>query len=201
MMTKKLLKEVRVRDILDAAQIEFTERGYDQASMERIAARAGLTKGGLYHHFNSKDQILAAVNDLFQEPITQIIRDALSKSGPAESLHHYIQEYLGYWMNHQGDIQIFLMYMTRALSNPAMLATLKDYYAQELSFFEQIYSSGIESGDFLRHDPKSMALALTSALDGIIAYLLAVQDLSLDRVLEVFDQIFIRSVCMQPPSS
>ena len=50
--------------ILRAAQELFAERGYDGASAEAIAARAGVAKGLIFHHFGSKaDLYLAAVAD------------------------------------------------------------------------------------------------------------------------------------------
>ncbi|MFF7125848.1 ScbR family autoregulator-binding transcription factor [Streptomyces sp. NPDC016566] len=47
--------------ILEAAAAVFGERGYDAASTNEILARAGLTRGALYHHFPSKESIAAAV--------------------------------------------------------------------------------------------------------------------------------------------
>lgn len=47
--------------ILDAALAEFTTKGYRGSSVNAIAQRAGITKSGLLHHFESKDALLAAV--------------------------------------------------------------------------------------------------------------------------------------------
>lgn len=49
------------RSILEAAAAVFGERGYDAASTNDIIARAGLTRGALYHHFPSKEAIAAAL--------------------------------------------------------------------------------------------------------------------------------------------
>jgi len=49
------------RSILEAAADVFGERGYDAASTNDILARAGLTRGALYHHFPSKEAIAAAL--------------------------------------------------------------------------------------------------------------------------------------------
>jgi AcrR family transcriptional regulator len=49
------------RALLSAARHEFATRGYAQASLDDIAARARLTKGALYHHFASKAAVLTAV--------------------------------------------------------------------------------------------------------------------------------------------
>jgi AcrR family transcriptional regulator len=47
--------------ILDAAYALFRRRGYSRVSMDEIAAATTVTKRTLYYHFESKDQLLAAV--------------------------------------------------------------------------------------------------------------------------------------------
>jgi AcrR family transcriptional regulator len=47
--------------ILDAARACFEEHGYAATTIELIAARAGASNGSIYHHFGSKDGILAAL--------------------------------------------------------------------------------------------------------------------------------------------
>lgn len=58
---QRLAPEVRVLQILDAAMVEFSERGFNAARMDDIASRCGLSKGGLYAHFSSKEQIFKAL--------------------------------------------------------------------------------------------------------------------------------------------
>ncbi len=41
--------------------VEFSERGFNAARMDDIASRCGLSKGGLYAHFSSKEQIFKAL--------------------------------------------------------------------------------------------------------------------------------------------
>nr|WP_246253939.1 helix-turn-helix domain-containing protein [Comamonas jiangduensis] len=47
-----------MQHILDAALAEFSRQGYNAARMEDIARSAGLSKGGLYAHFPSKESLL-----------------------------------------------------------------------------------------------------------------------------------------------
>ncbi|PRA79434.1 TetR/AcrR family transcriptional regulator [Microbacterium sp. MYb66] len=46
------------RGLLDAAIAVFNESGYDATSVAALAARLGLSKAALYHHFSSKEEIL-----------------------------------------------------------------------------------------------------------------------------------------------
>src|SRR5436305_14657228 len=56
--------EATRRRILDAAYRLFYERGFSRVSVDEIAELAGFTKRSLYYHFESKDELLAAVLDL-----------------------------------------------------------------------------------------------------------------------------------------
>jgi TetR/AcrR family transcriptional regulator, mexJK operon transcriptional repressor len=47
--------------ILDAAQRLFLDEGYAATSMDAVAARAGVSKATIYAHFESKDQLFAAI--------------------------------------------------------------------------------------------------------------------------------------------
>ncbi|WP_171164497.1 ScbR family autoregulator-binding transcription factor [Streptomyces sp. I05A-00742] len=51
------------RTILEAAAAVFDERGYDAATITEILARAEVTKGALYFHFASKEELALAVID------------------------------------------------------------------------------------------------------------------------------------------
>ena len=48
--------------IVTAARL-FVEKGYEQTSVQDILDATGLSKGGLYHHFKSKEQILDPVRE------------------------------------------------------------------------------------------------------------------------------------------
>ena len=49
--------------ILEVAVGLFNEQGYDATSVADLALRLGLTKSALYHHFDSKEQLLAEALD------------------------------------------------------------------------------------------------------------------------------------------
>ena len=49
----------RPGELLDAALRVFAARGYRNASLEEVAAAAGVTKGAVYHHFTNKEQLLS----------------------------------------------------------------------------------------------------------------------------------------------
>lgn len=62
-------------ELLAAAEELIADRGYAAASLDRIARTAGVSKGALYHHFESKDDLLLALLEVrFQERIDAAAR-------------------------------------------------------------------------------------------------------------------------------
>jgi AcrR family transcriptional regulator len=57
---KRLPREVRERQILDAAVQVFSERGYHEASMDEISDVAGVSKPMIYAYLGSKEDLFAA---------------------------------------------------------------------------------------------------------------------------------------------
>ncbi len=63
-MARNKYPEVTVEKILDVAQRLFLEKGYDNTTIQDIVDHLdGLTKGAVYHHFKSKEEIMDAVGD------------------------------------------------------------------------------------------------------------------------------------------
>ena len=80
------------QEILRTAARLFQQRGYDATSMNDVAAALKLSKGGLYHHFQSKDEILFEIMNHAME-ITQelVIAPVRRITGPEERLRALIR--------------------------------------------------------------------------------------------------------------
>ena len=63
-MSRNKYPEETVERILDTTQRLFLEKGYEQTTIQDITDNlGGLTKGAIYHHFKSKEEIIDAVSD------------------------------------------------------------------------------------------------------------------------------------------
>ena len=60
-MARQVRSEATRRKILDAAIDLFSQVGYAAAGLGEIIERAGMTKGALYHLFDSKDALATAI--------------------------------------------------------------------------------------------------------------------------------------------
>ena len=60
-MQKKYDSKVTIETILTVSTKLFLEKGFDKTSMRDIAEAANVSKGAIYHHFKSKDDVINAV--------------------------------------------------------------------------------------------------------------------------------------------
>jgi AcrR family transcriptional regulator len=81
---RRLTKEERRSRILEAAAGIFSERGYEAASIDEIADRAGITKPVVYDHFSSKRQLYVSLLELYTGELFAFMSRRVLAEGSAE---------------------------------------------------------------------------------------------------------------------
>ncbi len=88
-MARQVRSEVTRRKILNAAIDVFGEVGYAAAGWNTIIDRTGMTKGALYHHFDSKESLASAIIEEGADTIFIAFRKVCGTSSPAlENMIH-----------------------------------------------------------------------------------------------------------------
>lgn len=106
--------------ILNAALEEFSQKGYEGASLSTVCAEKGLSKGIVYHYFKDKDEIyLLCVRTCFDQAADWLQGEMERCFGPPEErLRHYFDARLRFFANHPVCQGIFA---GAALNPPAHL--------------------------------------------------------------------------------
>jgi len=79
MRSRKPGKRARTRaTLIDAAAAVIGEKGYDRASLEDIAARAGMTRGAVYGNFRNKEELFLALVAAKWQPIVPPLKPGVS---------------------------------------------------------------------------------------------------------------------------
>lgn len=81
----------REHDILDQAEIAMLEEGIRQVSVDAIAARAGVGKGTIYKHFDSKQQVWVALVVRGYDHLTEVLGRV---NDPVQSVHDWMEAQL-----------------------------------------------------------------------------------------------------------
>lgn len=83
-MARNRYPEVTVEKILETARRLFMEKGYEETTIQDIVdGLGGLTKGAIYHHFKSKEEIMDAVSDqmFFENNPFEAVRNRTDLNG------------------------------------------------------------------------------------------------------------------------
>jgi AcrR family transcriptional regulator len=148
--------------LLDAATELFGTAGFDATSVQSIVERAQVTKGGFYHHFESKQALLHEIHERFIEYHLERMRELLAEPGvPAEDLlRRLIRDILVVgavrWRN---DIEIFYQ-ERRQLEGERYAAVLRKRHEFEGHVLEVI-QRGVAEGVLVDSgDPKVVAFGI-----------------------------------------
>ena len=88
-MVPQARSETTRRKILDAAIDVFSEVGYAAAGLGEVIERAGMTKGALYHHFESKEALATAIIEQGTNLTSDAFRHVCESTSPAlENMIH-----------------------------------------------------------------------------------------------------------------
>jgi AcrR family transcriptional regulator len=80
--------------LIDVAVRLFTERSFAGTSLQMIADEMGITKAAVYHHFRTREELLAAVVDPVLEELRLVIEAAETKRTPHARAEHMLAGYV-----------------------------------------------------------------------------------------------------------
>src|SRR6267143_6099545 len=134
-------------DIVSAAAKVFRTKGYHAATVRDIADEVGILKGSLYHHFDSKEELLYLV---VKEPIAQMFRTiaeiAAAEGGAAEKLRRAISAHLEAFDQHYPHL---FVYLRERESVKRRFREMIGYSPKEYErHWQQIIREGVENGEF-----------------------------------------------------
>ncbi|MFR5527352.1 MAG: TetR/AcrR family transcriptional regulator, partial [[Clostridium] innocuum] len=82
-MARNKYPQRTVEKILEVSLALFNEKGYEKTTIQDIVNALGMSKGAIYHHFKSKDEIIEALSERCYHNDTQmeLLRNASDKTG------------------------------------------------------------------------------------------------------------------------
>ncbi len=134
-------------DIVSAAAKVFRTKGYHAATVRDIAEEVGILKGSLYHHFESKEELLYLV---VKDPIAQMFRTmreiAAAEGGAADKLRQAIAAHLEAFDRHYPHL---FVYLRERESVKRRFREMIGFSPKEYErYWQQILREGVESGEF-----------------------------------------------------
>jgi AcrR family transcriptional regulator len=135
----------------------FAAQGYDATSVQQIVHAAGATKGGFYHHFASKDELLFEVYHRVLAEQTRRLEEIASGPGdPAQRLTAVVADVIATSVDNLDELTVYLR-SAHALpedQRAAMRAERRRYHLRVRRLIEE----GQRSGAFTADVPADVAV-------------------------------------------
>ena len=174
--------------LLDAAAKVFAERGYRAASVDEVAAEAGFSKGAVYWHFASKEELLVAIFEQSMRDIQESFAAGTQGADSKERFERYVRgcfdvlrRNLDFWR---------LSYGVRM--QVSVLADLGDRVPSWTAEIRKTLQRFLR--DLGVHNPRLEADVLFALIDGVSQhYALDADEYPLDKVAERILEMYLPS--------
>ncbi len=170
MSTRIVKRETRKQEILAAATAVFAQKGFAGASMDDIVRASGISKGGLYWHFKSKDDLIAAILSQFFNQEMAALDALLQTEGTApQKLQQLGQQIIADVSQMSELLTISLEFYALAARRESVRLELQRYFQQYGNTLATLIQAGIDEGAF---DPavsaQQAALNLIAQFEGLV---------------------------------
>lgn len=151
--------------LLEAATRDFATFGFAAATLDGIAARAGVTKGGVYFHFRGKEELFFAALDHWRRNLRERLQPE-----PGDSLRSFVARYLAFHFGAPAVAQLQRVLATELRAR--FTARLREDDRQEMRWLRatcrDLLLQGVRDGSLFVGDPALAAFELTAALRGVL---------------------------------
>jgi TetR/AcrR family transcriptional regulator, cholesterol catabolism regulator len=181
------------QEILRTAARLFQEQGYDATSMNDVAAALKLSKGGLYHHFQSKDEILFDIMshamDITEERVISVARRIES---PEERLRTLIRLHIQVVLSEE-DREITVMLHENHPLPPALRRKINARKKDYVHFVENLVADvQRQRNSSTTVTPRAAAFALVGMINWIYQWYKPDRTLRGEEMVRQFTEIFFR---------
>ena len=193
-MAREALVDSR-QEILRTAARLFQQRGYDATSMNDVAAALKLSKGGLYHHFQSKDEILFEIMNHAME-ITQerVLAPVRSIPDPEDRLRALIRLHMEVVLSPR-DREITVMLHENHPLPPALRKRINQRKKEYVHFVENLIAEVQRTREVKSSvSPRAAAFALLGMINWIYQWYKPEGNLQAHNLIPQFTDLLLGGI-------
>jgi AcrR family transcriptional regulator len=160
------------KKILDSARAVFFEEGFEHANLDEVARRAGLAKGTIYRHFDSKAELYVEVlvqnADTFLERMRRVVEP---RDGAEDQIRRLARFYFDHYSSQLEYFRIFWAIDNQRLIGelpPNLVAQVTEVWKRALGLLAEVIERGIAARELLPCDPWLMANVVWVGANAVI---------------------------------
>lgn len=157
---------------MTAAVQELADRGYEDASLTRIAERAGVAKGLVWRYFIGKDDLMESTATMTMVTIRDGLFDVIDETLPVpDIIRTALRHVAGLIVTHRAEL-VALNHIVHNLRRPdGVERATADYFAETQLAQEELFRRGQADGTLRDVDTTVMATTYQGAIDSMLGYL------------------------------
>jgi AcrR family transcriptional regulator len=178
------------QEILRIAARLFYQRGYDATSMNDVAAALKVSKGGLYHHFQSKDEILFdLMNHALDVTQERVVKPVSSITDPEEALRSLIRLHVEVVLSFR-DREITVLLHEHHPLPPSLRKRINVRKKEYMHFVEKLVTGAQQVRRSQRVTPRVATLALLGMINWIYQWYKPEGRLTAEQIARQYTEIF-----------
>ena len=181
------------QEILRTSARLFQQQGYDGTSMNDVAAALKLSKGGLYHHFQSKEEILfELMNHAMDISEQRVITPVKAVADPEERLRMLIRRHIGVVLSER-DREITVMLHENHPLSPSLRRRINARKKDYVHFVENLVAEVQRARSVVpRVNPRAAAFALLGMINWIYQWYRPEGPLDEESLVRQYTEIFLK---------
>jgi len=193
---KRLFDQITRKAIQEAVVNLVTRTGTRKVTMDQVAAEAGLSKGCLYIHFQSKKELLESVKTASFKPLGDQLQEILNGSlTPYQKIESIVHQLFSYFDENRGLFRFLLE--EREIAQSQAIRQKNSRYRNFVERIANVLDDGVASGLFRHMDSRKVASIFIEAMIAMTARRLLEENPGpLDKDARLLIQVLFRGIAL-----
>lgn len=181
----------RKEEILRSASLVIARKGYQNATMEDIAAELLMTKGSLYYYFKSKEELLYKCHELIlsnaMERLEQLFQEKLSSK---EKMQKAIKIHLDIVIQEK---EVFnLIGKSEQIFSDENITKVLQKRDEYTDIFDKIINEGVVAGEFIIHQQKMARMMILGAANWVQVWYSPEGEYKKEEIEEIYAEYLLK---------
>ncbi|MGO9452378.1 MAG: TetR/AcrR family transcriptional regulator [Candidatus Binataceae bacterium] len=158
------IEAARRAQIIECAIDTIASVGYAQASLARVAKRAGISKGVISYHFAGKDDLIKQIVGAVLRSFDSYVRSRMmTQYSAADLLRVFIESNIAFIGSHRKQLRALIEILTNARAEDGKPLLDPALPEREIESLERILRRGQQKGEFRKFSTRMMAVTIRAA--------------------------------------
>ncbi|GEM_PF-2053957 len=173
------VKEKRRIFLLDTAEAVFLKKGYETATVRDILEEANLSKGGFYHYFKSKSDVLDALRTRYTRWFLGVVEAKVKPIPVGQTEKKFLV-----WINAYCEAYLSTVGLHDLVYHSVHTRKTNEDRVAITKHVEQLLREGVMQGIWTLSSPRLTAIIIYSSIHGVMDDAIARQDKNMPKIVK-----------------